>query len=242
MTTAPTRLAPTVDATAVRHALADRLWRLVCEADALEPQKPGEDARQAGFFSFTARRHPDVTSLVHHRWLRDMRGALTMIDAAESLRRAEMATRRGALPRLTPVASYEAHVRGRAVEMRDEALRETKDAPERYESTLRAKLATLRSELPRLHAQLRRARADNDGLRIEYMRFENADAASGARSAAAQAASAWVDAIAGDPIVVTSLGTVPVRLDDAAGAIEFLRAVALLAQQIPAQPTRAIAV
>jgi len=242
MTTAPTRLAPIVDPTAVRHELADRLWRLVCEADALEPRRPGEGVLRAGFFSFSARHDPDVTSLVHHRWLRDVRAALTMIDAAESLRRAELASRRSALPRLTPVSSYEAHVRRRAIAMRDEAYRETKGAPERYEPTLRAKLAALRAELPRLHAELRRARADNDGVRIEHMRFENADAASRARSAAAHAASAWIDAIAADPVVVTTLGTVPARLDDAANAIEFLRALALLAQQPPAQAARAIAV
>ncbi|HZX69026.1 MAG TPA: hypothetical protein VFE70_09085, partial [Candidatus Elarobacter sp.] len=81
MTTAPTRLAPTVDPTAVRHELADRLWRLVCDAGALEPRRPGEDVRRAGFFSFSARHDPEVTSLVQHRWLRDMRAALTMIDA-----------------------------------------------------------------------------------------------------------------------------------------------------------------
>lgn len=242
MTTAPTRLAPTVDPTAVRHELADRLWRLVCEADALEPQRSAADVRRAGFFSFSARHEPGVTSLVHHRWLRDIRAALTMIDAAESLRRAEMASRRTALPRPTPVSSYEALVRRRAVEMRDEAYRETRGAPERYEPTLRAKLATLRAELPELHAELRRARADNDGVRVEHMRFENADAASRARSAAAHAAAAWLDAIADDAIVVTSLGPVPVRLDDAAGAAEFLRALALLAQQLPAQAARAIAV
>lgn len=239
--TALTRLAPADPATA-RHELADRLWRLVCEADALEPHRPGEEPPRTSFFSFTARYEPDVTSLVQHRWLREMRAALDMVEAAEALRRAEIGSRRAALPRLTPVSTYEAHVRARAVEMRDEAIRETGEEPARYEALLRSKLAGLRAELPELHAQLRRARAENDSVRIEHMRYENAAAASRGRAEAARAAARWLDAIVDAPVVISGLGTVPIRLDDANGAIEFLRALALLAQQLPAYPARAIAV
>ena len=242
MATALTCLTPTADPATARRVLADRLWRLVCEADALEPRRPGEEPPRTSFFSFTARYELGVTSLVQQRWLREMRGALEMIEAAESLRRAELASRRHSLPRPTPVATYEAHVRARAVAMRDEAQREAADDPRRYEAVLRAKLGTLRAELPELHAQLRRARAENDAVRVEHLRFENADAASRARSAAARAAVQWLDATAGAPIVVTALGTAPARLDDAAGAIGLLRALALFAQQLPTHPTIAIAV
>ncbi len=105
--------------------------------------------------------------------------------------------------------------------------------PGRYEATLRAKLGTLRAELPELHAQLRRARAENDSVRIEHVRLTSADAASRARSAAVRVAALWFEAIAGEPIVVTGLDAVPPRLDDPARATDFLRAVAVLARDLP---------
>lgn len=125
--------------------------------------------------------------------------------------------------------------------MRDDAIAETAHAPERYEATLRAKLATLRAQLPELHAQLRRARAENDAVRVEHVRLSSADAASRARSAAARAALLWLETIAGEPIFVMGLDAVPLVLDDAARATDFLRAVAILACELP-RALRVIAV
>lgn len=241
MTTPLARLACAVDPTAARHELGERLWRLICDAEAAEPRLPDRDVHRATFFSFTVRHEPHAPSLAQRRWTRTMRAALEMIEAAESLRRASLVSRQLGLPRLTDVSSYEAHVRARAVKMRDEAIRETAHAPDRYEATLRAKLATLRAELPELHAQLRRARAENDTVRIEYVRLSGADAASRARSAAVLAATLWLETLAGQPIVVTGLDAVPPRLDDPARATAFLRAVAVLAHERRSVP-RPIAV
>jgi hypothetical protein len=235
------RLACAVDPFAARRELAARLWRLVCEAGAAEPRRTAGDISGATFFSFTARREHHVPSLAQHRWTRTMRAALAMIEAAESLRCAALISRRIELPRPTDVSSYEAHVRARAVRMRDDTIRETAGAPERYEATLRAKLATLRAELPELHAQLRRVRAENDAVRIEYVRLSSADVASRARSAAVRVALLWLETIAGEPIVVIGLEAVPPVLDDPARATDFLRAVAMLARELP-RTARAIAV
>jgi len=233
MTSPLARLACAVDPFAAQRELGERLWRLVCDVDAAEPRRPEGDVSHATFFSFSARRDSHAPSLAQHRWMRTMRSALEMIEAAEGLRRAALLSRRLELPRLTDVSSYEAHVRARAVRMRDDAIRETAHAPERYEATLRAKLATLRAELPELHAQLRRARAENDSVRIEHVRLASADAASRARSAAVGTATLWLAAIAGEPIVVNGLDAIPPRLDDPVRAADFLRAVARLARELP---------
>ena len=170
-----------------------------------------------------------------------MRASLEMIVAAENLRQAMLAAQRASLPRVTDVSSYEARVRARAVAMRDEALRETVHVPERYEPTLRAKLATLRAELPVLHAQLRQVGAENDAVRFEHVRLSCAEMASRARSAAAGAALRWLDTLGGESIAVTGLDAVPPRLDDSSRATAFLRAVAVLAYERRSVP-RPIAV
>jgi hypothetical protein len=241
MTTPLARLACAVDPFAARQELAERLWRLVGEADAAEPRPPDGGVRLVSGFSFGARREEHAPSLAQHRWTRTMRAALEMIEAAESLRRAALQSRRLALPRLTDVSPYEARVRARAVTLRDEAIAETAQAPERYEATLRAKLATLRAQLPELHAQLRRARAQNDTVRIEHVRLAAAEAASRARGAAARAALLWLETMAGEAIVVAGLDAVPLVLDDPLRATEFLRAVATLARELCRAP-RMIAV
>jgi hypothetical protein len=91
----------------------------------------------------------------------------------------------------------------------------------------------LRTDLPELHAQLRRARAENDAVRIEHVRLARADAASRARSAAVCTATLWLETLAGEPIVVNGLDVVPPRLDDPVRAADFLRAVARLARELP---------
>jgi len=241
MTTPLARLACAVDPFAARQELGERLWRLVGEAGAAEPRRPDGDVRSVTFFSFTARREPHAPSLAQHRWTRTMRAALEMIEAAENLRRAALVSRRIALPRAIDVSSYESHVRARAVRMRDDAIRETAHAPERYEATLRAKLATLRAELPELHAQLRRVRSENDAVRIEHVRLSSAETASRARSAGVRAALLWLETIVGEPIVVMGLDAVPPVLDDPARATGFLRAVATLAREL-SRTAQAIAV
>jgi hypothetical protein len=234
MTTTPlARLVCAVDPLAARYELGKRLWRLVCAAEAAEPPRPDGDVRRATFFSFGVRFEPNTRSLAQRRWPRTMRGALEVIEAAEGLRRAALVSHRVTLPRLTDVSSYEARVRARAVTMREEAIRETADAPERYAATLRAKLATLRAELPSLHAQLRRVRAQNDAIRFEHVRSAGAEAASRARSAAVHAALLWLETIAGEPIVVAGLDAIPPRLDDPARATDFLRAIAVVARDLP---------
>jgi hypothetical protein len=230
MTTPLERLAYAVDPVAARRELGERLWRLLGQADAAEARPSPSTVRTAAFFSF-GRSEPNRLSLAHRRWIRTMRASLEMIEAAENLRQAVLAGQRARLPRVTDVSSYEARVRARAVAMRDEAVRETVHVPERYEGTLRAKLMTLRVELPVLHAQLRRAGAENDAVRFEHVRLSSAETASRARSAAAGAALRWLDTLGGEPIAVTGLDAVPPRLDDAARATAFLRAVAVLAHE-----------
>jgi hypothetical protein len=86
MTTPLARLACALDPAAARRELGERLWRLVYEADAAVPRRPGGDVRSMTFFSFTARREPHAPSLAQHRWTRTVRASLEMIEAAVAQR------------------------------------------------------------------------------------------------------------------------------------------------------------